>query len=207
MSLFSRLREKSWETPGADTPDPASYRPPAAQVMMIVYFGVATILFGLVCSAYVMRMGMSGMEHGQMSDWQAMPEPPLLWINTAVLLLASLAWEAARIAARRGDREMVGPGLAAAGALGILFLAGQLLLWSQFASGGYFLQSNPANSFFYLITTLHGLHLLGGLWFWAAAMLRLRTGADVAPSVTLTAAYWHFLLLVWLLMLGLFVST
>ena len=208
MSLFKRLGEKSWETPGvgADRPDPASYRPPAAQVMMIVYFGVITILFGLVSSAYLMRMGLHGTGHSAM-DWQPMPEPPLIWVNTAVLLLASLAWEVARIGAGRGETALVRPGLVAAGALGLLFLAGQLLLWSQFAAQGYFLQSNPANAFFYMITTLHGLHLVGGLWFWGLAMRRLATGGATALPIRLTAAYWHFLLLVWILMLGLFVST
>lgn len=208
MSLFRRLGEKSWETPGAgaDAPDPVTYRPPAAQVLMLVYFGVITILFGLVTSAYFMRMGMPGMGHGTL-DWHPMPEPPLIWINTAVLLLASLAWEAARIGVRRGERALVRPSLVAAGALGILFLAGQLLLWSQFAARGYFLQSNPANAFFYMITTLHGLHLIGGLWFWGLAMRRSLGGGAAALPIQLTAAYWHFLLLVWILMLGLFVST
>jgi cytochrome c oxidase subunit III len=98
-------------------------------------------------------------------------------------------------------------GLHAAGALGLLFIGGQLLLWSQFAAAGYFLQANPANAFFYLITALHGLHLIGGLFFWARAELRLQGGGDVRLPVDLCAAYWHFLLLIWILMLGLLVST
>src|SRR3546814_7574559 len=95
MSLFTRLGEKSWETPGSDRPDPATYRPPAAQVMMLVYFGVITILFGPVSSASLMRMGMPGMGHAAM-DWRPMPEPPLIWLKPAVLLFARLAWEPAR---------------------------------------------------------------------------------------------------------------
>ena len=76
MSLFTRLGEKSWETPSSDAAprDPATYRPPAAQVLMLVYFGVITILFGLVSSAYFMRMGMAAMGHHAM-DWRPMPEP------------------------------------------------------------------------------------------------------------------------------------
>src|SRR3546814_16101207 len=104
--------------------------------MRLVYFGVITILFGLVSSAYFMRMGMPGMGHAAM-DWRQMPEPPLIWINTAVLLLASLAWEAARIGTRRGETALVRPGILAAGALGVLFLVGQLLLWRQFAPQRY----------------------------------------------------------------------
>lgn len=208
MSLFSRLTEKSWEppAPGAHSADPALYRPEAARVGVIVYFGIATILFGLVTSAYVMRMGFAG-DHGAVSDWRPMPEPPLLWINTAVLMLASLAWEVARMGVRRGEALLLRTGLLAAGSLGLLFLGGQLLLWQQFASAGYFLQANPANAFFYLITALHGLHLIGGLFFWARAALKLGAGGDVRLPVELSAGYWHFLLLIWLLMLGLLIAT
>lgn len=207
MSLFSRLTEKSWEGPGADAVDPASYRPPAARVAVIVYFGVITVLFGLISSAYVMRMGMPGMGHGAMGDWRPMPEPPLLWINSFVLLLSSLAWEAARAGVRQGRVEVTRRALHGAGALGILFLVGQLLLWREFVQTGYFASSNPANAFFYLITAFHGLHIAGGLFFWARAVLGLRAGADVRLPVELCAIYWHFLLLVWVLMLALLAST
>jgi cytochrome c oxidase subunit 3 len=207
MSLFSRLTEKSWETPGGEPVEPTMYRPPAARVGVIVYFGVITVLFGLVSSAYVMRMGMPGMGHGAMGDWRPMPEPPLLWINSFVLLLSSVAWEAALVGARQGRADLMRRALFGAGALGILFLAGQLQLWREFSLEGYYASSNPANAFFYLITALHGLHIAGGLFFWGRAVLGLRAGADVRLPIELCAVYWHFLLLVWALMLALLIST
>ena len=207
MSLFSRLAEKSWEGPTADAVDPASYRPPAAKVGVIVYFGVIAVLFGLMSSAYVMRMGMPGMGHGPIGDWHPMPEPPLLWVNSFVLLLSSLAWEAARSGIRQGRADLMRRSMLAAGLLGILFLAGQLLLWRQFVQAGYYASSNPANAFFYLITALHGLHIAGGLFFWVRAVLQLRAGKDIQLPVELCAVYWHFLLLVWALMMALLIST
>jgi len=206
MSLFSRLGEKSWETPGVPAEDPASYRPEAARVGLIVYFLVATFLYLLVTSAYFMRMGVEAGHgsHGSTGDWHPMPEPPLIWINTAVLMMASLAWEAARAMGRRGMAAPMRTAFLSAGLFGLLFLAGQLLLWRDYAAAGYFLAANPANSFFYLLTALHGLHIAGGLFFWLRALLRPR-GAPL--PVELCAAYWHFLLLVWLAMLALLVST
>jgi cytochrome c oxidase subunit III len=201
MSLIARLTEKSWESRPAA---PETDRPPAAKVLLILYFGVAVVLFGLVTSAYLMRMGMPGMAHGPMGSWRPLPEPPLLWVNSGVLMLASIAWEGARIGARGG--RPLGWGVAA-GVLGLLFLLGQLLLWRQLVDAGHGLRGDPAAAFFYLITALHGLHVLGGLYFWARAMLAVRGEGNAALRFQLTAAYWHFLLLVWLLMLGLFVAT
>ena len=75
---------------------------------------------------------------------------------------------------------------------------------------GYFASSNPANAFFYLITGLHGLHLLGGLVAWGRTMSRLGRGDEIArlgASAELCAIYWHFLLAVWLVLFGLMLFT
>src|ERR1044072_4168761 len=105
MSLVSRLAEKSWLPPGGEGfADPVGYRPAASTVGLYAYFGVATVIFTLMAAAYLVRMGVPGMEHGGGGggDWRPMAEPPLLWSNTAVLVASSLAWEGARRAARRG---------------------------------------------------------------------------------------------------------
>ena len=212
MSLIGRLAEKSWQAPGAERfADPADYRPAASTVGVYAYFGVATVIFTLIAAAYLVRMGMQhGMEHGGGGDWQAMPEPPLLWINTGVLVASSLAWEAARRSARRGERDRIRLMTLAGGMLGLVFLAGQLLLWRQYQAAGYYLAANPANSFFYLLTAVHGLHLAGGLAACARTLGQMDEQADTARvfrNIRLCAVYWHFLLLVWVLLAGLLIST
>lgn len=214
MSLISRLTEKSWETPGIHGfAEPDSYRPAAARVGLYVYFGVACVLFSLIVAAYLVRMGVGlhgAAEHGVAQDWRPMPEPPLLWINTAVLLASSIVWEAARRAAHElGWERMRRMALIGAG-LGLLFLAGQLLLWQQYQAAGYYLAANPANAFFYLLTGVHGLHLVGGVIACARAVGQLGVRGDerrAARNIGLCAIYWHFLLLVWVLLAGLLVST
>jgi cytochrome c oxidase subunit 3 len=120
--------------------------------------------------------------------------------------LSSVALQWAYLAARRNDLDGVMLGLLAGGAATVTFLLGQLLAWQQLIVAGYFVASNPANSFFYLLTAVHGLHLMGGL----VALGRTTTKvwrstqmADVKLSVELCAIYWHFLLLVRLVLLGL----
>jgi cytochrome c oxidase subunit 3 len=97
------------------------------------------------------------------------------------------------------------------GACAFLFLVGQLLAWQQLVDLGYFVAANPANAFFYLLTALHGLHLLGGLvaWSWTSDKA-WRRDAEVDRlrlSVELCTVYWHFLLVVWLVLFCLMLFT
>ncbi|MEP6868117.1 MAG: heme-copper oxidase subunit III [Novosphingobium sp.] len=212
MSLISRLAEKSWQTPGdAGLADPADYRPAAATVGLYVYLGVATVIFTLMTAAYLMRMAMPGaMDHGGGSDWQPMPEPPLLWINTGVLVASSLAWEVSRRSTHLGASERMRLMAMTGGLLGLGFLAGQLVLWRHYQAAGYYLAANPANAFFYMLTAAHGLHLAGGLVAGGRAIAQLGEQTDRARTirnVRLCAVYWHFLLLVWIVLVGLLVLT
>ncbi|HEX7877226.1 MAG TPA: heme-copper oxidase subunit III [Sphingobium sp.] len=197
MSLLARLTEKSWE-PASDRDD-VSGRPSAGAVGLSAYVAVACVMFSLLTAAYFMRRGLhSAMGHAG-DDWLPMPDPPLLWINSAILVASSIAWEIAR---RAGERDRAVQASIAGAALGLCFLIGQWLLWRHYQAAGYFLSSNPANAFFYLLTALHGLHIVGGLVAagWALAARDLR-------HIRLCALYWHFLLLIWLLLAGLLVST
>lgn len=210
MSLLGRLAEKSWQTPGAqDFGEPADYRPAAATVGLVAYLAVASVAFSLLVTAYVMRMGMAGaMEHGMVADWRPLPEPMLLWINTGILVASSAAWEAAR----RGPRELRWVRLATmiGALLGVAFLFGQVWLWRDYQAAGYFASANPANAFFYLLTGLHGLHLAGGLMAVARVLAQLgHEGASrhALRNVGLCALYWHFLLLVWIVLAVLLAST
>ena len=196
-----RLTAKPWLEEGSidDFPGTGAMTLPAAKVGLGVFLAVAGSLFALVISAYSMRMNMV--------DWRTMPVPKLLWFNTGVLVLSSVAMQWAYMAARRSDMDGVIVGLIVGGASAITFLAGQILAWQQLRVAGYFVASNPANSFFYLITAVHGLHLTGGLVALGRTTAKVwQQGArtsEVRLSVELCTIYWHFLLLVWLVLLGL----
>ena len=195
-----RLAAKPWLEEGviADWREesPSSLAP--AKIGLGVFLAVVGSLFALFVSAYSMRMSMV--------DWRTLPVPKLLWFNTGVLVTSSVALQWAYMAARRNDVEGALVGLLAGGVSAIIFLLGQLLAWQQLNVAGYFVASNPANSFFYLITAVHGLHLMGGLVALGRTTAKVWRGAEVTRmrlSVELCAIYWHFLLLVWLVLLGL----
>jgi cytochrome c oxidase subunit III len=195
-----RLAAKPWLEEGvtADLREHSTSSLPPAKIGLGVFLAVVGSLFALFISAYSMRMNMV--------DWRALPVPRLLWLNTGVLVLSSVALQWAYVAARRNDMNGVIVGLGAGGASAVTFLLGQLLAWQQLSAAGYFVASNPANSFFYLITAVHGLHLMGGLVALGRTTAKVWRGAEmiqVRLSVELCAIYWHFLLLVWLVLLGL----
>jgi cytochrome c oxidase subunit 3 len=191
-----RLTAKPWLEEGVIADVRGDSAP--AKIGLGVFLAVVGSLFALFISAYSMRMNMA--------DWRALPVPRLLWFNTGVLVLSSIALQWAHVAARRNDMDGVIVGLGAGAAFAVTFLVGQLLAWRQLNAAGYFLASNPANSFFYLITAAHGLHLMGGLVALGRTTAKVWRGAEmtrVRLSVELCAIYWHFLLLIWLVLFGL----
>lgn len=171
-------------------------------VGLTALMAVVTSFFALTLSAYSLRM--------EFGDWVPLTEPQLLWANTGMLVLASMVFQWTRNAAVSGKTQRLKPGLLLAGLLTGAFLVGQLVAWQQLNASGQYITSNPANSFFYLLTGLHGLHILGGMFVWASATIRAFSGGDVKAigrSVELCTIYWHFLLLVWIVLFGLLLST
>ncbi len=174
----------------------------AKTVALTVLLAVITSFFALILSAYAERM--------ELGDWVPLSEPALLWINTGFLAAASLVFQWTRNAAINEQAGRLLPGMLVTGLLTVLFIAGQFLAWRLVNASGQYLSSNPANAFFFFLTGAHALHILGGLYVWARATQRLVSGghaAAVRQSIELCTVYWHYLLLVWLVLFGLLLST
>jgi cytochrome c oxidase subunit 3 len=159
-----------------------------------------TMVFAAFTIAFVARRGFSG-------DWSAVPKPRILFVNTAILLASSVILDFSRRALKAGDRGRFNRWWTAATALGILFLAGQWLAWRQLAASGVFVASNPASSFFYVLTAAHAFHVLGGL----SALIyvdveawRLRLGPAKRTVIDTSAIFWHFLDGLWVCLMLLF---
>ena len=206
LGLFRQLVEKPWQVQTADgsaSSQGSTFPIHRRAVAMYVFLAIVGVLFFLLVAAYHMRIVLS-------TDWVALPEPPLLWINTGVLVLCSLAFQQARSAIRRDLMDRAQFAFLLAGVLTLVFLTGQTIVWKQLVGMGYFVSSNPANSFFYLITAVHGCHLVGGLVAWVRVAIRIQhkvDASDLTLNFGLCAVYWHSLLLVWVGMLALFLTT
>ena len=151
------------------------------------------MLFVALTSAYIVRSA-SG------NDWQPIAMPKVLWLSTALILISSMTMEISRRSLKQQRHAGYGRWLMITVALGLAFLATQLFAWRQLVRQGVYMASNPYNSFFYLFTAAHGLHLLGGIL--ALAYLSVRTtrkrstvegelrrvGAADAATI-----HWHFM--------------
>ncbi|MBR0682617.1 cytochrome-c oxidase [Roseomonas eburnea] len=196
-----RLMAKPWLEVGVagEAPGTGASEIPPAKLGLWVFLAVVGALLTLFVSAYLMRMHMS-------HDWRPLPTPWMLWFNTVLLALSSFGLHRAQVAARIGWRQGIEVGLIAGGLAALAFLAGQYLAWQQVMAEGFGVATNPSSSFFYLITAVHGLHLLGGLVALGRTTYRASRGAGLAQlrlSVELCATYWHFLLVAWIALFGL----
>ncbi len=201
MTIFHQIIDKPWLPPSGRVErlhSGKSFFLPRQKLALRFFFAVGTVAFSLLTVSYAERMAYE--------VWRPLPETWLLWSNAAVLVLSSVAFQFASVKARDGEVVLLKNALYLGGFFTFLFLAGQLLSWQQLHAGDRLDPRNPANAFFYLITGLHGLHLLGGLAVWARTLLKLRRGFDpvrTCRTVELCTAYWHFLLIIWLALFGL----
>ncbi len=205
-NIFKSIFEKPWEESQSlkdNEHDGKAFLMSGEKVGVRTVMVVSTVIFSLFVVTYADRM--------LIHDWRSMPEPWLLWINTAVLILNSYFFHKTKIASDNIDYPKIKKGLYTVGFLAYLFLFGQLVVWYQLMSQDYYAASNVANAYFYLLTTLHGLHLIGGLIFWARTISILFKGnyklSNLQHRIELCAIYWHFLLIVWFVLFGLMLFT
>ena len=202
-SIFQLLTQKPWEPSQAkidDLHDGETLNLSKGKLGLRFIMIVSTIFFCLFIVTYADRM--------IYPDWQQMPEPLLLWFNTLVLLISSAVFINVQIASKKNKFEKVKNQMIIIGVMAFIFLCGQLMVWQQLVSLGYYVATNPANAYFYVFTTLHGLHLIGGLFYWYLTINKVWFPQEVAVvktkhTVELCAIYWHFLLAVWVVLFGL----
>ena len=209
-------------------PDPGSpdygARLRRARLGLAVALTPIGMLFVAFTSAYIVRQGLPTFDPSTntvVHDWIPVRLPTLLFlVNTCVLLLSSVTIERARgQLARQVALEPVHsipgvslgaerkfPWLALTIVLGLCFLAGQWLAWSDLAARGFYVATGPSSSFVYLLTGAHAVHLLGGILALLAAGVSVLLNRPLASRrivVDVTAWYWHFMALLWIYILAL----
>ena len=176
------------------------YSPPASSTAIWVVLFAITMMFAAFTSALIVRKGSS-------LDWRTFTLPSILYFNTCLLLASSVTLEVSRrrIAAFMGGlkSQVESPArwLYMTLFLGLLFVAGQYVAWSQLSAQGLYLATNPSSSFFYVLTATHALHVLGGLGGLVYVIRKLSKSVLRRSTLDATARYWHFMDVLWLYLL------
>lgn len=169
-----------------------------------IWVGLAAIAmsFAALTSALYVREGAA-------TDWHHIPLPPILWFNTLALIASSITLEIARrrVAAfmrgREASRAVPMRWLNTTMLLGCLFVVGQYFAWLKLRSEGLYLPTNPNSSFFYLLTGVHVVHVLGGLGGLTRVIVKFRSSVNPLRRSTMdaTSYYWHFMGALWIYLL------
>jgi cytochrome c oxidase subunit III len=176
------------------------YAPPPSSTGMWVILAAISMSFAALTSALVVRKGGA-------VDWRHITLPSILYLNTLVLLASSVTLEVAR---RRIATFMGGLRSQTAKpvfwlyitlVLGLIFVAGQYAAWRQLSAQGLFLATNPASSFFYVLTAAHALHVTGGLGGLVRVIRKLQCLTLRKSTLEATSRYWHFMDILWVYLL------
>lgn len=184
----------------AETPDRFGSDRRASLVGLLILLVSTGIVFLALVVAFSARRLLG-------DDWIPLRKPPILWLNTGILIASSVALDLARRALKARQRVNFNRWWTAATGLGVLFLAGQAVVWGQLRAAGIYVATNPSSSFFYVLTAVHALHLIGGLtaltWVDVQA-LRLRLGPAKRTAIDVCAIFWHFLDALWIMLMAIF---
>ena len=211
---------------GGGDDDFPNYRERLRRYRMLVGFALASVvmIFVSFTTAYVVRKAgliWDPARSEYVSNWVPTTLPVrILLINTFILLLSSLTLEVARrraaedvvlgpianIPGIRVGRNHSLPWLWATIVLGLAFLVGQYVAWEQLRLGHVDLEANISISFFFILTGVHAVHLVGGVFalLYAGLTSWLRRPPETRRIVVdVTAWYWHFMGILWIYVFGL----
>lgn len=181
-------------------PDPKRHNPSVSGrgYYIAVALGIVsiTVFFSVLAVTFLFRR-VGG-------AWVPLRLPNILWWNTLVLLLSSWSMESARRRLAAGDERGFEMRWRLTTVLGLVFLAGQVLAWQRLVAQGFYLATNPASSFFYISTALHGIHLLAGLvaLFYVLVRKAGKAALSRAHAARAVSFYWHFMDGLWVALLA-----
>jgi cytochrome c oxidase subunit 3 len=196
--LFGALSDKPWDKEQMATDDyhqGKTFDISNQTSAVIVIFGVSTVLFSLIITGYLYSIPTT-------QDTQYLLKPNLLWVNTLILLSVTYFFNKITKDLKKNIYEKIKKNLLIVGFLSYVFLFGQIFFWFQLMKDGNYVSTNNYFSSFYIFTALHGLHLLGGLFFWGKVFSKIskleqKEITSHKKSIEALSLYWIFLLIVW----------
>lgn len=208
MNLFNKLSEKPWLSNEVVDVVPHGEKP--EKTALLFFLAVVTVIFFLFTITFLAQSQSVDFQALSGEPWLPFNQTGQLWFNTSLLLLASIALQVSVNYAVKKRHNSLILALSSAFLLSSAFIIAQLFVWQQLTNAGYFIADNPANSFFYLLTAMHGLHLLGGIGALLFVIWHFYKEVELntlKTRLTLCALYWHYLFLLWLFLFALLTSS
>ena len=160
---------------------------------MWIFIVSVLMIFGALTSAYIVRRAEG--------NWLDFVLPQLFWLNTGMIMISSMTMHWAYLAAKRDRLETVKIAMVITTILGVSFLVGQYMAWGQLVDQKIYLVGNPSGSFVYILSGLHGLHIVGGVIYLLIVLsstFKYKVHSKSLNQIEMCATYWHFLGGLWL---------
>lgn len=177
------------------------FKPDKYRIGMWFLLLVVMMTFGGLIGAYIV-IATNGV-----IEWRPFALPAQIWVSTALILLSSLAYEFSRVKLKNGNQRQAKNWLLITTIFGATFISSQVLAWIELVRQGVYMKSNPYAGFFYILTGVHAVHVLGGICALGYIVLRTwietRVPAELERRQTLSKVigwYWHFMDVLWIIL-------
>ncbi|MCV9387661.1 cytochrome c oxidase subunit 3 [Reichenbachiella sp. ABR2-5] len=160
---------------------------------MWLFMVSVVMLFAAFTSAYVVKQS-SGV-------WLDFDLPFMFDITTGIVVLSSVFMHLAYHYAKTNEIKKLKTFLVLTAITGFAFLAGQLIAWQELINDGVFFVGNPAGSFVYVLSGLHGFHLVSAVIFLFIVVIsafKYKVHSKSLLRIEMCTTYWHFLGGIWL---------
>ena len=158
-----------------------------------LFITTVVMIFAAMTSAYIVRQSEG--------NWLEFDLPQSFWITSGIILLSSITMHWAYLSAKRDNLKSLRIAMVTTTVLGVAFLVGQYLAWGDLVAMDVYFVGNPGGSFVYVLSGLHGAHLIGGVVFLLVTLVsvfRYKVHAKSMDQIEMCATYWHFLDGLWL---------
>lgn len=184
-----------------DVADDNRFIPEKSRLLTGFLLLVVAMTFGGLMAAYLVLATNKSLE------WQPFTLPIQVWLSTAIIVGSSVSYHLARTKLDRDRREGAKNWFVVTTVLGAAFISSQILSWLELTERGLYVQGNPFAGFFYILTAVHAVHVLGGIIALGSVMLRvwhpsadhevLKKNKAIAQVV---GWYWHFMGGIWIVL-------
>ena len=158
-----------------------------------LFMVTVVMIFAALTSAYIVRQGEG--------NWTQFDLPMSMWVSSLLILISSVTMHWALVSAKSNDLEKVKLAISITSALGVAFLISQLVVWSDLVADNIYFVGNPSGSFLYVLSGVHGLHLVSGVIFLIIVLIstfRYKVHSKNLTQIQMCASYWHFLDVLWI---------